>query len=205
MTSTPHTSVPGLSTKHAQQASMVLEGRLASMLDLQLTLKHVHWNVVGPNFLSVHEMLDDQVAEIRSFSDAIAERIRTLGGVPRGTPAAIVELRSWEDYERTRGLVTDHLVDLERAYSGIIADHRKAIALLTEFDAVSEDLIVGHTATLEQFQWFIRSFLETVSVDAGRTDPEEIVEDAGIEMDSVDENYREMTNLGANAKGEGAV
>ena len=34
-----------------------LEKRLVALLDLQLTLKHIHWNVVGPNFIGVHEML----------------------------------------------------------------------------------------------------------------------------------------------------
>ena len=205
MSATPHTSVPGLSIDEAQQASMILEGRLASMLDLQLTLKHVHWNVVGPNFLSVHEMLDEHVAVVRDFSDQLAERVRTLGGVPVGTPAAIVERRTWDDYGRSRGLVVDHLADLDGVYTGIIEDHRAAVSQLSELDAISEDLMIAQTAQLEMFQWFIRSFLETVAVDAGRVDPTARVTDAGVDMTSVDENYRRMTSVGAEVRGEGAI
>lgn len=39
----------------------LLQRRLVALLDLHLTLKHVHWNVTGPNFIAVHEMLDPQV------------------------------------------------------------------------------------------------------------------------------------------------
>src|SRR3712207_8342276 len=40
-----------------------------------LTLKHIHWNVVGPHFIAVHEMIDPQVDAVRLMVDAIAERI----------------------------------------------------------------------------------------------------------------------------------
>jgi len=33
-----------------------LEERLAGLLDFQLVLKHNHWNVIGPNFIAVHEI-----------------------------------------------------------------------------------------------------------------------------------------------------
>jgi starvation-inducible DNA-binding protein len=36
----------------------MMQGRLVGLVDLALTLKHIHWNVVGPDFISVHTMLD---------------------------------------------------------------------------------------------------------------------------------------------------
>ncbi len=53
--------------------------------DLHLALKHVHWNVVGPNFIGVHEMIDPQVALVRGYADEAAERIAALGTSPQGT------------------------------------------------------------------------------------------------------------------------
>ena len=73
----------------------LLQDRLNALNDLALTLKHVHWNVVGPNFIAVHTMLDPQVDAARVMVDATAERIATLGGSPRGTPGALVAQRTW--------------------------------------------------------------------------------------------------------------
>ena len=151
--------IPALSTEDAGAVIAVLQDRLVSMLDLQLTLKHVHWNVVGPNFIAVHEMLDPQVDRVRSMSDALAERIATLGGVPRGTPGAIVEQRRWDDYDNGRASTDEHLTAVDAVYGGIIEDHRSAIGKLAEIDPVSEDLVIAQLADLELFAWFVRSHL----------------------------------------------
>ena len=41
--------------------------------------------------------------------------------------------------------------------------HRKALELLGEIDPVSEDMITGQLADLEQFQWFVRAHIESGS------------------------------------------
>ncbi len=98
MSSQPHQSVPGIEPRDAGHLATTLQSRLVSLLDLQLALKHIHWNIVGPSFLSVHEMLDEQVEPVREMADELAERIATLGGEPNGNPGAIVEQRTWDDY-----------------------------------------------------------------------------------------------------------
>jgi starvation-inducible DNA-binding protein len=150
-------------TESADKVIAILDDRLVALLDLQLTLKHVHWNVVGPNFIGVHEMLDPQVDAVREMTDTIAERIATMGGVPVGTPKAIVDRRRWDEYSIGKGLVTEHLGALNKVYNGINADHRKAIDKLSELDPVSEDMLTGQLAELEQFQWFVRAHLESSS------------------------------------------
>src|SRR3712207_3370300 len=91
-----------------------------------LTLKHIHWNVVGPNFIAVHEMIDPQVDAVRLMVDAIAERIATLGVEPWGTPGALVEARTWDDYSIGRAGAIEHLGALDVVYQGVITDHRQA-------------------------------------------------------------------------------
>ena len=100
---------------------------------------------------------------VREMTDTIAERIATLGGVPKGTPKAIVDSRSWDDYDIGRALVNDHLVALDKVYTGVNGDHRDAIEVLGELDPVSEDMITGQLAALEQFQWFVRAHIESAS------------------------------------------
>lgn len=87
-----HYTVPGLTDKQAAQIAEVLQRKLSTYNDLHLTLKHVHWNVVGPNFIGVHEMIDPQVMLVRGYADEVAERIATLGysrRAPRAPSAAI--------------------------------------------------------------------------------------------------------------------
>ncbi|WP_404399427.1 DNA starvation/stationary phase protection protein Dps [Idiomarina seosinensis] len=156
-------TAPGMDDESAKKTIAILDNRMVALIDLQLTLKHIHWNVVGPNFIGVHEMLDPQVETVREMTDTIAERIATLGGVPVGTPQALTERRSWEDYSIGKALVTEHLMALDKVYNGVNKDHREGIEQLAELDAVSEDMLTGQLAELEQFQWFVRAHLESSS------------------------------------------
>ena len=81
-------TVPTMSAAAGTKVAGILQDRLNALNDLALTLKHVHWNVVGPHFIAVHEMLDPQVDAVRAMVDVTAERIATLGVSPVGTPGA---------------------------------------------------------------------------------------------------------------------
>ena len=155
--------VPGMSTKDSETVVDALQGRLFAYNDLHLTLKHVHWNVVGPTFIAVHEMIDPQVDAVRAFADEVAERIATMGGTPVGTPGALVEARTWNEYSIGKETAQAHLGALDLVYTGLIEDSRKAIEVVGEVDPITEDLLIGHTAQLEQFQWFIRAHLENAT------------------------------------------
>ena len=156
-------TIPGMTKKDSDATGEILSDRLRSLIDLSLTLKHVHWNVVGPHFIGVHEMLDPQVIAVRGMVDELAERIATLGGTPVGTPGHLVENRSWDDYALNKATVVEHLGALDMVYSGVVEDQRKAIESLGDLDPVSEDMVVGHTGQLELFQWFVRAHLENAS------------------------------------------
>ena len=65
---------------------------MVATIYLELTLKHNHWNVVCPTFISVHGIIDPQVDAVREMSDTIAERIATLGGRP-ATPLLTTTFR----------------------------------------------------------------------------------------------------------------
>ncbi len=153
----------GIDAEAAGQLIDELQDRLDGMVDLALTLKHVHWNVVGPGFIAVHEMLDDQVEGVREMADEIAERIATLGGVANGLPGMLVKRRPWDDYSLGRAVVQAHLGALDKVYDGVIGGTRKAIATSEAVDPVTADLLTGHAGRLELYQWFVRAHLENTS------------------------------------------
>ncbi|RDG37773.1 Dps family protein [Streptomyces corynorhini] len=159
--SDPQYTVPGMTASEGGETIQSLRMRLHALNDLALTLKHVHWNVVGPHFIAVHEMLDPQVDAVRGMVDEIAERISTLGGSPAGTPGALVSERGWDDYAVGRAEAIEHLGALDIVYSGIIADHRRAADAVAKLDPVTQDMLIQHLRGLELFQWFIRAHLES--------------------------------------------
>jgi len=165
-------TIPNLDEKAARETIDILDERLVALIDLGLTLKHVHWNVVGPFFIGVHEMLDPQYEAVTGMIDKTAERIALLGGVPVGTPGALADRRTWDDYDLGRATVPEHLGALEVVYRGLIAAHREAQARLADLDPISEDLVIEHLRELELFQWFVRAHLEsaggTLSVHSDR-------------------------------------
>ncbi len=153
-------TVPTMSVKAGTQVAAALQQRLVALVDLSLTLKHIHWNVVGPNFIGVHKMLDPQHAGVQEMVDDLAERIATLGGVPSGLPGRLTQARTWDDYELERADAIAHLGALDMVYRGVIAGHREAISASGESDLVSQDLLVGQSGILERYHWFVRAHLE---------------------------------------------
>ena len=155
----PYT-VPGMSEDAGRKVAGQLQKRLTSLIDLALTLKHVHWNVVGAAFIGVHEMLDPQVDGVREMVDETAERIATLGHEPIGTPGFVSTNRTWDDYSLRRATVPEHLAALNLAYDGVIRDHRRGIDEFDSLDPVSQDMLIEQTERLEKYQWFVRAHLE---------------------------------------------
>lgn len=152
-------TIQGLDEPTTQKVLDLLAPRLAALVDLQLTLKHIHWNVTGPNFIAVHEMLDPQTEAVRAATDALAERIATLGGTPVGTPGDVVETRTWDEYDLGTADAMDHLQKLDAVYDGVIGDHRAAREAVADLDPVTEDLLIGQLTMLEEAQWFVRGHL----------------------------------------------
>ena len=159
--SDPKYTVPGMTQREGGDVIELLTMRLHALNDLALTLKHIHWNVVGPHFIAVHEMLDPQVDSVRDMADTTAERIATLGGSPQGTPGALVAQRQWEDYSIGRAESIEHLGALDLVYTGIIEDHRAAVRATEETDLITQDMLIEQLRGLELFQWFVRAHLES--------------------------------------------
>jgi starvation-inducible DNA-binding protein len=155
-------TVPGLDTTTGHAVADALQMRVHALNDLALTLKHAHWNVVGPHFIGVHEMLDPQIDGVRAMVDVLAERMSTLGVPPNGLPGALVAARTWDDYDLDRADTAAHLAALDLVYTGVIEDHRAAIEAVSD-DPVTEDILIGQTGDLEQYQWFVRAHLQGTS------------------------------------------
>ena len=138
----------------------ILQDRLYALIDLHLTLKHIHWNVVGPNFIGVHEMLDPQVDAVRGLADEhrrAHRHPRRLADRHARRPGRAPHLGRLRPRP---GPTQAHLGALDLVYRGVIGSHREAIEALDELDPVTQDMLIGQTEQLEQFHWFVRAHLE---------------------------------------------
>ncbi|MDR2704034.1 MAG: DNA starvation/stationary phase protection protein [Cellulomonadaceae bacterium] len=155
-----YSSVPYLTPEASAEIVSALQQSLYALNDLHLTLKHIHWNVEGPNFISVHEMIDPQVDDVRLMADAIAERIAMLGGVPDGRSGSLVKGRSWPEYTVGRGSADEHLKALAEYFNSIIeVEHHAAQVAGDNDDLVTEGILTAQLEELEKYNWFARAHL----------------------------------------------
>src|SRR5208282_1423234 len=74
-----------LSQNIRSKAAELLNRHLAAAIDLHAQVKQAHWNVRGPAFIAIHELLDKVAEAVEDYSDTIAERAGALGATAEGT------------------------------------------------------------------------------------------------------------------------
>jgi starvation-inducible DNA-binding protein len=70
----------GTPTDHTHDISGALTTLLADIFALYLKTKNFHWHMSGQHFRDYHLLLDEQGEQIFAATDAIAERVRKIGG-----------------------------------------------------------------------------------------------------------------------------
>ena len=155
--------LPTLPTGDAAEVANILQDRLIDVIDLGLSLKHAHWNVVGPGFMPAHELFDSQADTARRMADEIAERIATFGAIPNGLPEFMVSRRHWDDYSLGWGVSSAHIGALDRVFNRVIAAHRFAITQIAPIDPVTADLLTAQARALEKQQSSLRAHLSNTS------------------------------------------
>ena len=138
----------------------ILNARLADTIDLALLTKQAHWNLRGPNFISVHEMLDPLRAELDAHVDTMAERIVQLGGTALGTTQAVAGATSLPPYPTDIVAIPDHLNALIDRYAAVAAAVRQGIEGCDEAgDKDTADILTGHSRALDKALWFLEAHL----------------------------------------------
>ncbi|MCS0605764.1 DNA starvation/stationary phase protection protein [Streptomyces sp. LP11] len=134
-----------------------LQGALVDLVDLALTAKQIHWNVVGPRFRSIHLQLDEVVDSARAHSDTVAERASALGVPPDGRAATVA---AGSGIETTPGgwiEDADAVGAMVHALGSVITRMRERVAATAEADPVSQDLFIQITADLEKHHWMFQA------------------------------------------------
>ena len=147
---------------NAKKVSLdTLQARLADGIDLALTVKQAHWNLKGPQFIGIHEMLDGFRDEIDDYNDKVAERITQLGGTARGTVQAVGKETSLAAYPIDTYDIADHLAALIDRYAVYANAVRKNIDDTDEAgDAGTADLFTEVSRGVDKSLWFLEAHVQ---------------------------------------------
>jgi starvation-inducible DNA-binding protein len=159
-TSSAKTSV-NLASNTKKAMIDLCNARLADSLDLSLLTKQAHWNIKGPTFIAVHELLDSLRAELDIHTDTIAERVAQLDGIALGTAQTVARDTTLPAYPTDIRKIPDHLAALVARYGQAANDARKAIDAADEAgDADTADIFTAYSRALDKALWFLKSHLE---------------------------------------------
>ena len=149
-------------TANAKQVSIaVLNARLADAIDLALLTKQAHWNIKGPQFIALHEMIDGFRTEIDGHVDTMAERVVQLGGTALGTTQAVAKASTLAPYPTDIYASKDHLAALIDRYAKVAGAVRAAIDETDEAgDADTADLLTAFSRALDKSLWFLEAHVQ---------------------------------------------
>lgn len=153
----------GMSDSDREGVVQVLSQVLADQHVLYTKLRKYHWNIVGPRFLSVHELLEQQYNDVKTRADEVAERIRAYGEPAIGT------LQEFLDHSRIDEEPGEYPDD-EGMISNLVRNHESIIqALRDDIDTVQNDhedeatadLLIAIAQEHLEMAWMLRSFLQS--------------------------------------------
>jgi starvation-inducible DNA-binding protein len=143
--------------------SQGLNALVADMFALYLKTKNFHWHVSGPHFRDYHLLLDEQADQIFATTDAIAERVRKLGGATLRSVGHIGRLQRIEDNDADYVSARDMLAELQADSLKLVAHMRELHDLCDQHrDVATASLVEVWIDEAERRTWFL--------FEAGRND-----------------------------------
>jgi starvation-inducible DNA-binding protein len=155
-------TVESLDTDLEQRGRLAasLTAMLADASVLMIKTQGFHWNVVGPLFVSLHELTEQQYQDLFGAIDTIAERIRALG---YPAPTSFADLMPHSALAEAHG----SNFSAEQMVTALIGDHETVARRLRDAVEVAEDLRDVATADMlterlhvhEKAIWMLRAIV----------------------------------------------
>ena len=152
----------GLSEEQRKGVSSVLTQVLASEFTLYTKLRNFHWNVEGPQFLSLHEMFEEQYKQLEATIDEIAERIRTYGDNAIGTMSEFADHTRLTETPGSYPEARDMVMTLAEDHEQMVRNLREDIETVggKYGDVGAEDMLTALLQDHQEMSWMLRTFIE---------------------------------------------
>jgi starvation-inducible DNA-binding protein len=145
-----------LTSNATRDLSAALTTLLADIFALYIKTKNFHWHMSGPHFRDYHLLLDEQSDQIFATSDAIAERVRKIGGKTVHSIGEIARLQRVLDNDADYVTPPDMLAELREDNKELAARLRETHSLCEEHgDVASSSLIEVWIDEAERRTWFL--------------------------------------------------
>lgn len=136
--------------------SDALNAILADSYAIFLKSKNFHWHVSGPHFRDYHLMLDEQAAQILATTDAIAERVRKLGGTTLRSIGDIARRQRIQDNDAEFVSAKDMLAELREDNLKLVESLRETKELVDAAgDNGTSGILDDWTDQAEERAWFL--------------------------------------------------
>lgn len=132
---------------------------LADTYTLYLKTHSYHWNVVGPQFNTLHLMFEQQYTELATAVDEIAERIRALGVAAPGSYAQFGALTSIQE-ETGVPAAEEMIAQLVADQETVARTAREVFPVASDAgDEPTADLLTQRMQIHEKTAWMLRSMI----------------------------------------------
>ena len=145
-----------LKGKATKDISGAMNGILADVFALYLKTKNFHWHMSGPHFRDYHLLLDEQADQLFAMTDAIAERVRKIGGTTIRSIGHIARMQRVLDNDADFVEPEDMLSELREDSSALQARLREVHGVCEgHHDIASASLIEMWIDETERHTWFL--------------------------------------------------
>jgi len=145
-----------LESNAVRDVSAALNALLADTFALYLKTKNFHWHASGVHFRDFHLLFDEQGDQIFAMTDAIAERVRKIGGTTLRSIGQIARLQRVEDNDADFVTPSDMLAELREDNKDLVARMREVHDLCNEArDVATASLIENWIDETERRVWFL--------------------------------------------------
>ena len=146
----------GFEPSAVARVSAALTVTLADLFALYIKTKNFHWHVSGPHFRDYHLLLDEQGDQILATTDAIAERVRKIGGTTLHSVGHIARLQRIVDNDNAYVDAQDMLAEVSEDNRQLAVSLRSVHSLCDEHgDVASASLIETWIDEAERRTWFL--------------------------------------------------
>ena len=157
----------GLNEEQRHGVIDLLNQDVADLYLLLIKTKKYHWDVIGPQFRTLHTLWEEHYNTLTINIDETAERVRQLGGYPLGTAAGFVQYSTLKEHPNDLPSANEMVARLVQDHEQVIRNLRDHVDRCGEkfHDEGTADFLTGLMEQHEEMAWMLRSFLEGESLD----------------------------------------